>query len=55
MTKTEPNDLVRDLGLPKEKSKLLCYKLNQKHVLASETSAYCYKTRDNEIAPFLRH
>jgi hypothetical protein len=37
-TQSELNDVIRDLGLPKEKAELLGSRLKEKNLLAAETS-----------------
>lgn len=53
-TQAELNDLVRDLGLTKEKAELLGSRLKEKHLLASGTSIYQYRIRDQQFAKFFK-
>ena len=50
----EINDLVRDLGLTKEKAELLGSRLKEKHLLEPETSICHYRTRDKQFTQFFR-
>ena len=51
-TQGELNDLVRDLGLSKEAAELLASRLNEKHLLTTESNVTFYRNRDTEFAPF---
>jgi hypothetical protein len=42
LTQSELNDVIRDLGLPKEKAELLGSRLREKNRLAAGTSVYWY-------------
>jgi hypothetical protein len=48
-TQFELNDVIRDLGLPKEKDKLLGSRLKEKNMLAAGTSMYWYRSREQEF------
>jgi hypothetical protein len=48
----ELNDLVRDLGLSKQKSELLASRLKDKHLLAHGTSVTYYRTRESSFLPY---
>lgn len=50
----ELNDLVRDLGLTKEKAELLGSRLKEKHLLEPGTSICHYRTRDKQFTKFFR-
>jgi hypothetical protein len=39
-TRSELNDVIRDLGLPKDKAELLDSRLKEKYLLAAESSIY---------------
>lgn len=47
-TQNELNDLVRDLGLPKDSSELLGSRLRAKNLLCPGTSFYVYRNREKE-------
>jgi len=53
-TQAELNDLVRDLGLTKEKAELLGSRLQEKHLLEYGTSICHYRTRDQQFAQFFK-
>lgn len=40
LTLAKLNDLVRDLGLTKKKTELVCSRLKEKHLLLAGTSAF---------------
>lgn len=49
---TELNDLVRDLGLPKDSAEVLGSRLKERHLLAPGTSFSWYRYREKEFLPF---
>lgn len=51
-TQTELNDLVRDLGLTKEKAELLGSRLKEKNLLAGGTNIYIYRNRERQFSQF---
>jgi hypothetical protein len=51
-TRSEPNDVMRDLGLPKEKAELLASRLKEKNLLAAGTSLYWYRSREEEFTSY---
>src|ERR1044071_2304709 len=51
-THNELNDLVSDLGLPKDSSELLGSRLRAKNLLCSGTSFYIYRNREKEFIPY---
>lgn len=51
-TQVELNDLVRDLGLTKEKSELLGSRLKQKNLLAAGTSIHVYRKREQQFSKY---
>lgn len=51
-TQIELNDLVRDLGLTKEKAELLGSRLKEKNLLAVGTSIYVYRKREQQFSNF---
>ncbi|GFS88590.1 uncharacterized protein TNCV_1461931 [Trichonephila clavipes] len=48
------NDLVRDLGLPKDTAEVLGSRLKERHLLNSGVSFSWYRFRKKEFVPFLR-
>ena len=48
----ELNDLIRDLNLSKESSKLLASRLKEKNLLDSETKITFYRNREKNLLPF---
>ncbi|GFU46858.1 uncharacterized protein TNCV_640111 [Trichonephila clavipes] len=48
------NDLVRDLGLPKDTAEVLGSRLKERHLLNSGVSFSWYRFREKEFVPFLR-
>lgn len=52
LDQAELNDLIRDLGLTKEKSELLASRMLQWNLLKSETKVTFYGDRNNELAKF---
>jgi hypothetical protein len=53
-TQIELNDLVRDLGLAKEKSEILGPRLKGKNLLAPRTTFYWFRNREKEFRIFFR-
>lgn len=51
-TQFELNDLVRDLGLPKDSAQLLGSRLKEKNLLAVGTSFHWYRSREQEFTPY---
>jgi hypothetical protein len=51
-TQSELNDVIRDLGLPKGKAELLGSSLREKNLLATETSMYWYRGREQEFTSY---
>lgn len=51
---TELNDLVRDLGLTKEKAEIIGLRLKEKNVLASGTIIYAYRTREQQFSQYFK-
>jgi hypothetical protein len=51
-TQFELNDVIRDLGLSKEKSELLGSGLKEKNVLAAGASMYWYRRREQEFTRY---
>lgn len=50
-SQVELNDLVRDLGLSKERSELLGSRLKEKNLLDPNTTFYWYRNREKEFSP----
>jgi len=50
----ELNDLVRDLGLTKEKVELLSSRLKEKHLLESTVKVFYYRNRSKSLATFFK-
>ena len=48
---SEFNDLVKDLGLPKDSSEILGSRLRAKNLLSPGTSFYFYRNREKEFTP----
>lgn len=48
----ELNDLVRDLGLTKEKAELLGSRLKEKNLLAEGTNIYVFRKREQQFSQF---
>uniref|UniRef100_A0A1B6CY49 Uncharacterized protein n=1 Tax=Clastoptera arizonana TaxID=38151 RepID=A0A1B6CY49_9HEMI len=48
----ELNDLVRDLGLTKEKAELLGSRLKEKNLLADGTSICVYRKREHQFSTY---
>ena len=46
------NDLIRDLGLPKDKSELLGSRLKERNLLASGTTFFWYRHREQSLVKF---
>jgi hypothetical protein len=53
-TQIELNDIVRDLGLTKEKSEVLGSRLKEKNLLAPGTTFYWFRNREKEFQIFFR-
>jgi len=51
-TQSELNDLIRELQLTKEKSKLLCSRLRGKNMLASGVKFSWYRNREKEFRKY---
>lgn len=51
-TQKELNDLVRDLGLPKDGAEYLAAALKRKHLLANGTTASFYRDREKKFRKF---
>jgi hypothetical protein len=52
-TQSELNDVIRDLGLPKEKAELMGSILKENNLLAIGTSLYWYRNREREFTSYL--
>jgi hypothetical protein len=48
----ELNNVIRGLGLPKEKDELLGSKLKENNLLAAGTSMYWYRSREQEFTSY---
>jgi hypothetical protein len=48
-TQSELKDVIRDLGLPKEKAELLGSRLKEKNLLEAGTSMYWYRSRNRSL------
>jgi ligand-binding sensor domain-containing protein len=48
-TQLELNDVIRNLGLPKEKAELLGSRLKEKNLLAAGTSMFWYRSREKSL------
>ncbi|GFT31367.1 uncharacterized protein TNCV_608091 [Trichonephila clavipes] len=53
-SRSDLNDLERDLGLPKDTAEVLGYRLKERHLLNSGVSFSWYRFREKEFVPFLR-
>lgn len=53
-TQIELNDLVRDLGLTKEKAELLGSRLKEKNLLAIGTSIHVYRKREQQFSKYFK-
>ncbi|GFX39053.1 uncharacterized protein TNCV_3426391 [Trichonephila clavipes] len=51
-SQSDLNDLVRDLGLPKDTAEVLGYRLKERHLLNSGVSFSWYRFREKEFVPF---
>jgi hypothetical protein len=51
-TQSELNDVIRDLGLPKEKAELFGSRMKEKKLLATGTSMYWYRSREQEFTSY---
>ena len=54
ITQLELNDLVRDLGLSKDKSKLLGSRLQGWSLLDRETKVTVYRNRDKDFVQYFK-
>ncbi|GFY22855.1 uncharacterized protein TNCV_2181161 [Trichonephila clavipes] len=52
-SQSDLNDLVRDLGLPKDTAEVLGSRLKERHLLNSGVSFSWYRFREKEFVPFL--
>ncbi|GFY17823.1 uncharacterized protein TNCV_1075581 [Trichonephila clavipes] len=52
-SQSDMNDLVRDLGLPKDTAEVLRSRLKERHLLNSGVSFSGYRFREKEFVPFL--
>ncbi|GFV67962.1 uncharacterized protein TNCV_1872441 [Trichonephila clavipes] len=53
-SQSDLNNLVRDLGLPKDTEEVLGSRLKERHLLNSDVSFSWYRFREKEFVPFLR-
>ncbi|GFS62727.1 uncharacterized protein TNCV_3201771 [Trichonephila clavipes] len=51
-SQSDLNDLVRDLGLPKDTAEVLGSRLKERQLLNSGVSFLCYRFREKEFVPF---
>ncbi|GFW09754.1 uncharacterized protein TNCV_868161 [Trichonephila clavipes] len=51
-SQSDLNDLVRDLGLPKDTAEVLGHRLKERHLLNSGVSFSWYRFREKGICPF---
>ncbi|GFV17982.1 ras-related protein Rab-28 [Trichonephila clavipes] len=51
-SQSDLNDLVRDLGLPKDTAEVLGSRLKERHLLNSSVSFSWYRFREKEFVPF---
>jgi ligand-binding sensor domain-containing protein len=51
-TQSELKDVIRDLGLPREKAEHLGSRLKEKYVLAAGISMYWYSSREQEFTSY---
>ncbi|GFX88833.1 uncharacterized protein TNCV_2575401 [Trichonephila clavipes] len=51
-SQSDLNNLVRDLGLPKDTAEVLGSRLKERHLLNSGISFSCYRFREKEFVPF---
>jgi hypothetical protein len=54
-TKCELSDLVRDLGLPKDRAEILGSRFQSKNLLSPGTSFSWYRNRDKDFMPYVAH
>ncbi|GFW51247.1 uncharacterized protein TNCV_3595291 [Trichonephila clavipes] len=52
LSQSDLNDLVRDLGLPKDTAEVLGSRLKERHLLNSGVSFSWYRFREKEFVPF---
>jgi hypothetical protein len=51
-TQSELNDVIRDLGFPKEKAEHLGSRLKEINLLAAGTSMYWYRSKEQELTSY---
>jgi hypothetical protein len=51
-TQSELNNVMKDVGLPKEKANLLGSRLKERNLLATGTSMYWYRSREQEFTSY---
>ncbi|GFU64734.1 hypothetical protein TNCV_876571 [Trichonephila clavipes] len=51
-SQSDLNDLIRDLGLPKNTAEVLGSRLKKRHLLNSDVSFSWYRFREKEFVPF---
>jgi hypothetical protein len=53
LSQSEPHDLIRDLGLPKDSTGVLGSRLKSKNLLSPGTSFSWYRNREKEFIPYV--